>query len=177
MSLVSATAVNIPELYKEQNLFPSINRKRPSRPLEMLNFRRGVGDLVCLREVTGGPGGPYTPLAQSASDVCDPILQRNPNSRMGEYLDCVNNVMTEGINACGFSYKKWPQVDQFTKNQCLSNEKLSQSPAERTCELLNNVVYRKNYHYPSKEAFEASKSHWTQIGDEGFHSWDSSYLF
>lgn len=161
LATASATAVGIPGLYKDQNLFHTINRRRTNQPLEMLNFRRGVGDLVCLREVTGGSGGPYTPRSQSATDVCEQILRNDPNSLMGAYLDCVNNIMTEGINACGFSYKKWPQTNECdTRCQYI------------TSDLVNDAVYRKDYHYPSAEALDASRSYWTQLGDEGCGCWD-----
>ena len=135
----------------------TINRRRPTVPLPVYDYRRGVGDAKCMYEVMGGMGADENGPSMSMRDVCLPILANDPNTRMGDYLNCMGDFMQRGMDACGYSYQK-----DLRPSNC---------DQQRHPGFVNDVVNAPRYYYPSVDAYNAAWKHYSDLEGDGCGCW------
>jgi hypothetical protein len=140
----------------------TINRRRPTAPLRALDFRDGLGDAKCFYEVTGGFAVDDHGPSLSMRDVCAPILQADPSSRMGDYLNCMGDYMKRGSDACGFSYQKDLRPENYN--------------AQRNPGFTSDMVFAPRYYYPSAGAFNAAYKRYDDLEREGYGCWTKQQM-
>lgn len=140
----------------------SINRRRPTVPLYVYDYRSGMGDPKCLYEVTGGNGVSENGPSMSMQDVCAPILQADPSSRYGDYLNCMGDYMQRGVDACGFSYQKNLRPENYD--------------AARHPNFVHDMVYAPRYYYPSVDAFNAAVKRYDELERSGYGAWSRDQM-
>lgn len=140
----------------------TINRRRPTVPMRALDYRRGLGDTKCFYEVTGGFAVDENGPSMSMQDVCAPILRANPDSLMGDYLNCMGDYMKRGSDACGFSYQK-----------NLRPENYDNAPHP---EFVHDMVEAPKYYYPSVDAYNAAVKWNDDLERSGYGCWTKEQM-
>jgi hypothetical protein len=135
----------------------TINRRRPTVPLRVYDFRRGVGDDKCFYEVTGGFAVDEHGPSMSMQDVCSPILLNDSSTRMGDYLNCMGDYMKRGSDACGFSYQKNLRPENYDD--------------ARHPQFVKDMMFAPKYYYPSTDAFAAAYKRNDDLEHEGYGCW------
>lgn len=154
-----------PDLYRNTQLVPTIQKKRqfvappafaasvgmpifqgPQDTLPLLERRSGNCDPQCMAGVT----------RWHAAQQCKPLLDADPSSRTGAYLDCINNQITAGWNACGCGAER-----SVYASDCDPDCKYS------TGDLVTKTCLDSVKEFPSDVAFQACERRMRALGEEG----------
>lgn len=143
-------------LYRDTGMFPSIRRAAPTGPLQYSDVWTGNCDSRAIRQ-----------SFEAAKDRCRDLL---PNSRLGEYLTCVNAYALSARNAAGCDAQRDLAVATDTFQH---TPPAAQTPAQfvqQACANPDNV-------FPSVAAQQACVARYSALAREGFSSVDHPEIY